>query len=50
MVDKMRDIIEFIREEMTWAQALYSEYANQNRQPAPAYEVGDEVWLDAYNI
>ena len=50
MVEKMRDVTEFIREEMTWAQALQQEYANQKRSPAPAYEVGDEVWLDARNI
>jgi hypothetical protein len=50
MVDKMRDITEFIREEMTWAQALQQEHANRKRLPAPAYETGDEVWLDARNI
>jgi hypothetical protein len=50
MVDKMRDITEFICEEMTWAQALQQEYANRKRLPAPTYEIGDEVWLDARNI
>ena len=50
MIDKMRDITDFIREEMTWAQALQQEYANRKRLPAPAYEIGDEVWLDARNI
>ena len=43
IIDKMRDITEFIREEMTWAQALQQEYANRKRLPAPAYEAGDEV-------
>jgi hypothetical protein len=50
MVDKMRDITEYIREEMRWSQALHQEYANRNRAPAPAYQVGDSVWLDARNI
>jgi hypothetical protein len=50
MIDKMRDITEFIREEITWAQALQQEYANRKRLPAPVYEAGDEVWLDARNI
>jgi hypothetical protein len=39
----MRDITEFIREEMTWAQALQQEYANRKRLPALAYEASDEV-------
>jgi hypothetical protein len=50
MVDKMRDITEFIREEMIWAQALQQEYANRKRSPAPAYQIGDKVWLNARNI
>jgi hypothetical protein len=50
MIEKMRDVTEFIREEMTWAQALQQEYANQKRSPAPAYKVGNKVWLDARNI
>jgi hypothetical protein len=50
MIDKMRDVTEFIREEMTWAQAMQQEYANRKRSPAPAYEIGNKVWLDARNI
>lgn len=50
MIEKMQDITSFIREEMTWAQAMQQEYANRKRLPAPAYEIGDEVWLDARNI
>ncbi|KAI1673224.1 hypothetical protein L13192_04083 [Pyrenophora tritici-repentis] len=29
---------------------MQQEYTNQKRLPALAYEVGDEVWLDARNI
>jgi hypothetical protein len=43
IINKMRDITEFIREEITWAQALQQEYANCKRLPALAYEASDEV-------
>jgi hypothetical protein len=49
-VDKMIDIQDYVRQEMVWAQALYEEKANANRTPAPAYRVGDRVWLNARNI
>ena len=50
MIDKMKDIEQFVREELLWAQAYQQEYANRKRQPAPAYQVGDTVWLDARNL
>ena len=50
MVEKKSELTEYIREEMLWAQALQQEYANRKRQPAPAYKIGDSVWLDARNI
>ncbi len=50
MIDKIRDLSEYIREELLWAQALQQEYANKKRSPAPAYAVGDRIWLDARNI
>lgn len=50
MVEKMKDVTDFIREEMVWAQANHQLHANRKRNAAPAYEVGDEVWLDARNI
>ena len=48
--DRMAELQAFLRDEMTWAQATQQEYANRKREPAPAYRVGDEVWLDASNI
>ncbi|KAF9692926.1 hypothetical protein EKO04_009137 [Ascochyta lentis] len=50
LVDKLREVTEYIRGEMIWAQALQQEYANRKRSPAPAYNAGDKVWLDARNI
>ena len=30
---------------MVYAQAIQPEHADKDRLPAPAYQVGDEVWL-----
>jgi hypothetical protein len=49
-VQKMSDLQDFLREEMSWAQAIYENNANQTRSPAPAYQVGDLVMVDARNI
>jgi transposase InsO family protein len=49
-VDTMSDLNERLRSEMKWAQAVYESNANRTRNPAPAYRVGDYVWLDARNI
>ena len=48
----MQDIHNRCREELTWAQALYTASANesQNRRPAPNYQIGDRVWLSTKNI
>jgi hypothetical protein len=50
MVDKIRDLTEYVWEELLWAQASQQEYANWKRTLALAYSVGDHVWLDARNI
>jgi hypothetical protein len=50
MIDKIRDLTEYIWEELLWSQATQQEYANRTRSGAPAYTVGDRVWLDARNI
>ena len=46
----MTKIDESLRELMTYAQAMQSDYANRHRQHAPKYAVGDLVWLDARNL
>jgi hypothetical protein len=49
-VEDMKNIEAFIRDEMQWAQAIYEEKANRKRSPAPAYQIGDFVWLDIRNL
>ena len=49
-VENMKELQEFIREELLWAQGYQQEYANRIRSPAPDYKVGDRVWLNARNI
>lgn len=46
----MEDLLEVLRTEMSAAQAKYEDDANRHREPAPAFKVGDQVWLDARNI
>lgn len=45
----MQDLNEFLRENMKTSQAFYKEHAKRNRSPAPAYQVGDRVFLNAKN-
>jgi hypothetical protein len=47
---KMKDITDFLRTEMTFAQARYEEYANRGRTPARRFREGQLVWLDSRNI
>jgi hypothetical protein len=49
-VKTMADLDEHLKSEMKWAQAVYESNANRNRTPAPAYQVGDYVYLDARNL
>lgn len=43
-------MLDHLKSEMRLAQARYEGYANDYRHPAPAYKVGDLVWLDARNL
>lgn len=49
-VNKMNDLNSFLRENMKASQAFYEKHANQHRSPAPSYQVGDKVFLNAKNI
>ncbi|KAI2477934.1 hypothetical protein Ptr902_10617 [Pyrenophora tritici-repentis] len=46
-LDKLR---EFLRQQITWAQAKQAEYANNHRLPAPEFKVGDRVIVDFRNL
>lgn len=48
--DKMSKVEQHVRDELRWAQAVYEETANRHRKPAPAYRVGDRVWLDTRHV
>ena len=50
LAKRMSDIYQFIRTEMAEAQAHQEEYKNRHRNPAPAYKIGDSVWLLTKNI
>ena len=47
---KMQAISDYVRSQMTSAQARYEEQSNKTRQPARQYKAGQRVWLDARNI
>jgi hypothetical protein len=49
-VSDMDELNEYLRDEMAWAQAVYAEKADRSRTPAPAYQVGDWVWLNLKNM
>src|SRR5271168_4474234 len=49
-VTKMSDILDVLRTNLISAKAAQENSANVNRSPAPAYRVGDEVYLDTRNI
>ena len=49
-VQKMEEILDILRTNLRAAQAKYEASANANRSAAPAYRVGDQVFLDSRNI
>jgi hypothetical protein len=48
--ERMQRIDEFLRETMAYAQEQHADQANRRRTPAPAYQVGDWVWLNGAKI
>ena len=46
----MTELHEHLRSEIGYAQARQQEYADEHRLPAPSFQVGDKVWLNAKNI
>lgn len=50
MATKMKEVWDFLQEELTVTQARMEDQANAHRIPAPRYETGDKVWLSTKNI
>jgi hypothetical protein len=46
----MQEIVDHCQEEMTLAQAIYAGHADNHRDPAPDYQLGDMVFLDCRNL
>lgn len=49
-IQTMNGIHEHLRSEITYAQGRQQEGANAHRLPAPSFQPGDKVWLNAKNI
>jgi hypothetical protein len=47
---KMKDIWEFLQDQLTLSQTRMEDFANRTRTPLPRYKVGDRVWLSTKNI
>ncbi|KAH0609980.1 uncharacterized protein H6S33_012526 [Morchella sextelata] len=47
---EMKDVVDFLREEMFRAQRIQEESANRNRTTAPRYYLGDKVFLSTRHI
>lgn len=50
LATRMSELHDSLKAEMEYAQARQEENTNRHRLPAPAYKVGDKVWLKAKNI
>jgi hypothetical protein len=48
-IEALSEIHDHLRSEMHRAQLRYQENADEHRMPAPDYQEGDLVWLDARN-
>ena len=48
--DYMKNLLNYCKGEMAWAQAKQAYFVNYYRTPPPEIYVGDWVWLNIYNI
>ena len=45
--NSMEDLCDYLKEKIAAAQAKYEDDANRRREPAPIFNIGDKVWLNA---
>ena len=50
IANRMEEVWDFMREQMTNSQAKQTVAANHHRKKPPAYKIGDMVWLSTRNI
>ena len=43
--NQLENLNTYVKSEMVYAQAIQAEQADKDRLPAPAYKIGDELWL-----
>ena len=49
-IKKIKELQQFLTDEMTWAQSVYKAAVNKKQTPVPAYQIGDFVWLNIRNL
>ena len=49
-IEKIKELQQFLINEMIWAQSVYKAVVNKKRTLAPAYQISDFVWLDTRNL
>lgn len=49
-VQRLSDLQQYLKENLSWAQAKQKEYTDKKRLPAPDIRKGDMVWLDCRNL
>ena len=47
MVANQEETVQFLRDQLVWAQEEQAHWANQNCQPHPEYKVEDMIYVDA---
>jgi hypothetical protein len=49
-VKKIKELQQFLTNKMTLAQSVYKAIVNKKRTLAPAYQIGNFVWLNIRNL